>query len=118
MGSRDGLVTWKRFKLRRCRAHAGTSCTPIGINRILSRRLQFMDDVIKMEFANTVVFAKPTIFFHSANMPNSVELVDNLPSPRFIKTHLPWQLLPKGLSTVKPKVRFVFPQSFVAFQKD
>lgn len=36
---------------------------------------------------------------------NSVDLVENLPSPRFIKSHLPWELLPKDLKVVEPKVR-------------
>lgn len=35
---------------------------------------------------------------------NSVEQVENTPSPRCIKTHLPWDLLPTELSEVKPKV--------------
>ena len=35
---------------------------------------------------------------------NSVDVVENMKSPRCIKTHLPWELLPKQLSTVKPKV--------------
>lgn len=35
---------------------------------------------------------------------NSVDYVKNLQSPRFIKSHLPFQLLPKEISKVKPKV--------------
>ncbi|XP_050534781.1 sulfotransferase 1B1 [Daktulosphaira vitifoliae] len=38
---------------------------------------------------------------------NSVEQVENMPSPRFIKTHLPSQLLPQKLSIVKPKIIYV-----------
>ncbi|XP_050437128.1 luciferin sulfotransferase [Adelges cooleyi] len=38
---------------------------------------------------------------------NSVEQVENMPSPRFIKTHLPSQLLPEQLNAVKPKIVYV-----------
>lgn len=38
---------------------------------------------------------------------DSVETVENLPSPRFIKTHLPLDLLPKQIETVKPKMVYV-----------
>lgn len=38
---------------------------------------------------------------------NSVEQVENMPSPRFIKTHLPAPLLPERLAAVKPKVVYV-----------
>lgn len=38
-------------------------------------------------------------------MGNSVDLVEMLPSPRFIKTHLPCELLPKQMDIVLPKVR-------------
>jgi hypothetical protein len=36
---------------------------------------------------------------------NSVDLVESMQSPRFIKSHLNWELLPDSLNTVKPKVR-------------
>ncbi|XP_044271320.1 luciferin sulfotransferase [Tribolium madens] len=35
---------------------------------------------------------------------NSVDLVDNLPSPRYIKSHLPLSLLPTELDKIKPKI--------------
>jgi hypothetical protein len=38
------------------------------------------------------------------NLGNSVELVENMQSPRYIKSHLNWELLPAALNTVKPKV--------------
>lgn len=38
---------------------------------------------------------------------NSVEQVENMPSPRFIKTHLPVPLLPEQLAAVKPKIVYV-----------
>ncbi|KAK7575716.1 hypothetical protein V9T40_012002 [Parthenolecanium corni] len=39
--------------------------------------------------------------------PNSVDQVENLPSPRCIRTHLPWDLLPLHINTVKPKIIYV-----------
>jgi hypothetical protein len=38
---------------------------------------------------------------------NSVELVEGMQSPRFIKSHLNWELLPAALNTVKPKVVYI-----------
>ncbi|XP_018577024.1 sulfotransferase 1 family member D1-like [Anoplophora glabripennis] len=38
---------------------------------------------------------------------DSVEYVNNLPSPRFIKTHLAYPLLPSEISKVKPKIIYI-----------
>lgn len=38
---------------------------------------------------------------------DSVDLVASMPSPRFIKSHLTWDLLPEKMSSVKPKVVYV-----------
>ncbi|PSN58317.1 hypothetical protein C0J52_00106 [Blattella germanica] len=38
---------------------------------------------------------------------NSVEIVQQLPSPRFIKSHLTLDLLPAAIDTVKPKIVYV-----------
>lgn len=38
---------------------------------------------------------------------NSPQFVANLPSPRFIKSHLPLELLPKQLNKIKPKILYV-----------
>jgi hypothetical protein len=35
------------------------------------------------------------------------EDIEKMPSPRFIKTHLPAQLLPDQLWTVKPKIVYI-----------
>lgn len=38
---------------------------------------------------------------------DSVDMVANMPSPRFIKSHLTWDLLPEEMPSVKPKVVYV-----------
>ncbi|XP_054263240.1 sulfotransferase 1E1 [Macrosteles quadrilineatus] len=40
-------------------------------------------------------------------IPDSVRLVESIPSPRCIRTHLPLQLLPQELRQVKPKIVYV-----------
>ncbi|XP_046400820.1 luciferin sulfotransferase-like [Ischnura elegans] len=40
-------------------------------------------------------------------LKDSVSYVENMESPRFIKCHLPWELLPKQIKTVKPKIIYV-----------
>uniref|UniRef100_A0A1B6CP85 Sulfotransferase domain-containing protein n=1 Tax=Clastoptera arizonana TaxID=38151 RepID=A0A1B6CP85_9HEMI len=41
------------------------------------------------------------------DIPDSVEVINNSPSPRYIKSHLPVELLPKQLWTKKPKIIYV-----------
>ncbi|KAJ1531903.1 hypothetical protein ONE63_000547 [Megalurothrips usitatus] len=38
---------------------------------------------------------------------DTVEMVENMASPRYIKSHLPWDLLPEQMSVVKPRVVYV-----------
>ncbi|XP_058812239.1 luciferin sulfotransferase [Topomyia yanbarensis] len=38
---------------------------------------------------------------------NSVTCVRNLPSPRYVKCHLPWQLLPTQMDVVRPKMIYI-----------
>uniref|UniRef100_A0A1B6BWH0 Sulfotransferase domain-containing protein n=2 Tax=Clastoptera arizonana TaxID=38151 RepID=A0A1B6BWH0_9HEMI len=50
------------------------------------------------------------------DLPDSVEVLNNSPSPRFIKTHLPVEFLPKQLWTKKPKVtKELFRYEYVFF---
>lgn len=37
-------------------------------------------------------------------MGNTVDVVRNMKRPRFARSHLPWHLLPKDLTTSKAKV--------------
>ncbi|XP_075233109.1 luciferin sulfotransferase-like isoform X2 [Lycorma delicatula] len=41
------------------------------------------------------------------DIPDSISFIENLPSPRFIKSHLPPSLLPKQLFIVNPKIIYV-----------
>ncbi|XP_071557247.1 luciferin sulfotransferase-like [Temnothorax nylanderi] len=41
------------------------------------------------------------------NLGDSVENVTKMPRPRYIKTHLPWDLLPRQLHEKKPKIIYV-----------
>lgn len=43
----------------------------------------------------------------SKTIGDSVSYVANLPSPRYIKSHLPLDLLPKQLNKIKPKVCYL-----------
>ncbi|XP_015594919.1 sulfotransferase family cytosolic 1B member 1 [Cephus cinctus] len=42
-----------------------------------------------------------------AKLGNSVENVENAPRPRYVKTHLPWGLLPTQMHEKKPKVIYI-----------
>ncbi|XP_054260620.1 luciferin sulfotransferase-like [Macrosteles quadrilineatus] len=50
---------------------------------------------------------KPLWGANSQEIPDLIEHVNNLESPRFIKTHLPVNLLPKQIWTKKPKIIYV-----------
>lgn len=58
------------------------------------------------EILNFISFFFP--FVHRSAIGNSVQLVSGLPSPRFLKSHLPYQLLPEQMDQVKPKVYISF----------
>uniref|UniRef100_A0A1B6JWK9 Sulfotransferase domain-containing protein n=1 Tax=Homalodisca liturata TaxID=320908 RepID=A0A1B6JWK9_9HEMI len=48
-----------------------------------------------------------TLWPEGADQPDTVSWVEEMPSPRFIKSHLPLELLPKQLWTKKPKIIYV-----------
>lgn len=49
------------------------------------------------------------------SIQNSVQLVNDMPSPRCIKSHLPLQLLPEQFDIVKPKVYKIFQSIMESF---
>ncbi|KAK2575934.1 hypothetical protein KPH14_007296 [Odynerus spinipes] len=42
-----------------------------------------------------------------AKLGDSVENVKNMPRPRYVKSHLPWDLLPMGIHKKKPKIIYI-----------
>ncbi|KAL1376099.1 hypothetical protein pipiens_004509 [Culex pipiens pipiens] len=50
------------------------------------------------------VFLELNTFFTDLEVPDTISLVEQMPRPRHIKSHLPLALLPKQLWTVKPKI--------------
>ncbi|KAG7191123.1 hypothetical protein KM043_007155 [Ampulex compressa] len=42
-----------------------------------------------------------------AKLGDSVENVINMPSPRYVKTHLPWELLPDDIHRKRPKIIYI-----------
>ncbi|KAG8223340.1 hypothetical protein J437_LFUL001218, partial [Ladona fulva] len=61
---------------------------------------------IRFPFLEFSAFMTPNDQIPEA-LKNSVDYVKNLTSPRYIKTHLPWELLPQQLKTKKPKIIYV-----------
>ncbi|XP_055621718.1 luciferin sulfotransferase-like [Toxorhynchites rutilus septentrionalis] len=53
------------------------------------------------------VFLEVFAFVTNIDLPDTIALVENMPRPRHIKTHLSLALLPKDLWIVKPKVVYV-----------
>lgn len=58
-----------------------------------------------LEASALMVTGKYVKFF--SQLGNSVENVEKTPRPRYIKTHLPWELLPRQISERKPKIIYV-----------
>ncbi|XP_055530640.1 luciferin sulfotransferase-like [Wyeomyia smithii] len=52
-------------------------------------------------------FLEMFTFVSKMNLPDSIALVEEMPRPRHIKSHLPVALLPQQLWSVKPKIVYV-----------
>lgn len=59
------------------------------------------------EISSLSSFFSKVITGEEVPLDASIEQVENMESPRFIKTHLPMELLPNELWTVKPKIIYV-----------
>lgn len=59
------------------------------------------------DFRSSALMVNGSFVEWFAKLGESVETVEKLPSPRYIKTHLPLDLLPKQLLEKKPKVYYL-----------
>ncbi|XP_038107835.1 sulfotransferase 1A1 [Culex quinquefasciatus] len=58
----------------------------------------------KVHLTERSVFLELNTFFTDLEVPDTISLIEQMPRPRHIKSHLPLALLPKQLWTVKPKI--------------
>lgn len=58
-----------------------------------------------LEASGIMVSGKYVDFF--SQLGNSVEKVENMARPRYVKTHLPWELLPRQIPEKTPKMIYV-----------
>ncbi|KAK7868457.1 hypothetical protein R5R35_011206 [Gryllus longicercus] len=73
----------------------------------LPERFPFLEHTTLFDYRD--LFAKRPDMNFPLYVTNSVQYVSELPSPRFIKTHLPWELLPKQIQdgSKQPKIIYV-----------
>ncbi|XP_062549716.1 sulfotransferase 1B1-like [Armigeres subalbatus] len=57
-----------------------------------------------VNLTDRAIFLEICAFFSKIELPDTISMVDRMPRPRHIKSHLPLALLPKQLWTVKPKI--------------
>ncbi|XP_003424762.3 luciferin sulfotransferase-like [Nasonia vitripennis] len=78
-----------------------------GAKVVLSERFPFLDHTPLFDYT-TIIPRTPGLDLPELAL-DSVGFIDRLPSPRFIKTHLPFNLLPRQLRTgeKKPKIIYV-----------
>ncbi|KAG6794945.1 hypothetical protein HZU73_09395 [Apis mellifera caucasica] len=72
----------------------------------LSERFPFLDYSILFDYT-TIIRRHPEIE-PSPLILDSVAYIQNLPSPRFIKTHFPFPLLPRQLRTGEKKAKIIY----------
>nr|XP_023014300.1 sulfotransferase family cytosolic 1B member 1-like [Leptinotarsa decemlineata] len=79
---------------------------------LIGNNLDFEKSKSTLQQIRAPLIEMSTVFYDYTDLfkdlfTNSVEYVNNLPSPRFIKTHLPYQLLPTEMQKVKPKMIYI-----------
>ncbi|KAJ9600879.1 hypothetical protein L9F63_000991 [Diploptera punctata] len=78
-----------------------------GAKTPLPERFPFLDHSPLFDY--TDILPKIPDFKLPDFVNDSVSYIENMPSPRYIKTHLPWELLPKQIrdGSKKPKIIYV-----------
>lgn len=126
--SGDDVVYCKRFRLRRCQTISArkisvfrvtiiyTYYVSVTIQKSVGTFLLFNDWHYWFDFSHTPLFDYEKVLPEKPDLKlplyvsDSIEFINGLKSPRFIKTHLPYKLLPKKLrdQSTKAKVRSDF----------
>lgn len=76
---------------------------------LLGNNLDFKKAKSEQLYARFVFIEFTTLLVNETDdFPNTLEAVENAPSPRYIKSHLPAELLPRQLFEVKPKIIYVY----------
>ncbi|XP_067007720.2 luciferin sulfotransferase [Anabrus simplex] len=78
-----------------------------GAKQFLPERFPFLEHSSLFDYGD-LLSRKPEITFPEY-VTDSVKFISELPSPRFIKTHIPWELLPRQIreGTRSPKIIYV-----------
>lgn len=91
--------------------NASGTCAIVGALRGVSIRSQQLFGVSVVEgFDGRFVLERLSdltscsLHCRKTQLTESVQRVHDMPSPRFIKSHLPYHLLPTQMDTVKPKI--------------
>ncbi|XP_065352499.1 luciferin sulfotransferase-like isoform X2 [Cloeon dipterum] len=71
----------------------------------LQVRFPFLDHTTLFDYED-LLSTRPDVVF-PPHVLDSIGFLDNFPSPRFIKTHFPWPLLPRQIVEKKPKMIYV-----------
>ncbi|XP_054263438.1 luciferin sulfotransferase-like isoform X2 [Macrosteles quadrilineatus] len=74
---------------------------------LLSNNLDYGEAKNTVLYKRFVFLEYITLWPEGADQPDTVSWVEDMPSPRFIKTHLPLELLPEELWTKKPKIIYI-----------
>lgn len=82
----------------------GTTWTQEMI-RLLHTDLDY-DKAAKVPIEDVFAYMEIPALYNKESIPNLVKTVIERPSPRYIKSHLPIELLPKSIWTAKPKIIF------------
>ncbi|KAL0103128.1 hypothetical protein PUN28_017452 [Cardiocondyla obscurior] len=80
-------------------------CIGQDFNYEKAARTSILERVFFLESSIVMTVGKYDEWFKK--LGDSLENIKNMPRPRYIKTHLPWNLLPKQLHEKKPKIVYI-----------